>query len=320
MKINQRVQFLLLFLLLLLCTWNIITDIPDETEESYNISIIIRGKMDDSWSNLKKGAENAAEDLNVNLRFVAAIDGNTAEEQMELLEQEVEGTDAIIISPVNRVLLQDKIFDLVKRKKPIILMESGISGENSIPIIQSNNLEMGKTLAESVINHGVTNKKILILSGNAMCSSVIDRQKGFMETMEATDNQCSIISAGNFEPDGIYSLLREREPDVVVALDTKILENLVKANKTYKNQYPDKNIDVYGAGCSSTVLKDLENKDIVAITAEDDFSIGYLGVQEAVNAIKGNQTSSNSDIRYIITNSVQMYSDTNQRLLFPFVK
>ena len=104
MKINKRVQLLLLFLLLILCTWNIVTDIPSELEESYNISIIIRGKMDDSWSNLKKGAENAAEDLNVNLRFVAAIDGNTAEEQIELLKQELEGTDAINISPVNRVL------------------------------------------------------------------------------------------------------------------------------------------------------------------------------------------------------------------------
>ena len=320
MKINKRVQLLLLFLLLILCTWNIVTDIPSELEESYNISIIIRGKMDDSWSNLKKGAENAAEDLNVNLRFVAAIDGNTAEEQIELLKQEVEGTDAIIISPVNRVLLQDQIVDLAKRKKPIILMESTISGNHSIPVIQSDNLEMGKTLAESVINHGVRNKNVLILSGNAMCSSVIERQKGFMEAMVETENKCSIVSAGSFEVDGIYRLLCERQPDVAVALDTKLLENLVKANKKYASQYPDTKVEIYGSGCSSTVLKDLENKDIVAITAEDDFSIGYLCVQEAVNAIKGKDTTSNNDIRYIITNSAQMYSDTNQRLLFPFVK
>lgn len=81
MKINKRVQLSLLLLLLLYCLWNIITDLPDRTEKTCNISLIIRGKMDDSWSNLKKGAENAAEDLNVNLRFVAAIEGNTAEEQ-----------------------------------------------------------------------------------------------------------------------------------------------------------------------------------------------------------------------------------------------
>lgn len=320
MKINKRVQLSLLFLLLLLCVWNIITDLPDRTEKTYNISLVIRGKMDDSWSNLKKGAENAAEDLNVNLRFVAAIEGNTAEEQSELLEKEMDGTDAIIVSPVNRTLLKDQILSMVKRKKPVILIESGISGKNSVPIIQSDNVAMGKTLAQSIINHGVHKKKILIFSGNGMYSSVIDRQKGFMEAMEETENQCTIVSAGNFEPEGMYHMFRECEPDVAVALDTKLLENLVRAKEIYQEQCPDEDVSLYGAGCSSTVLKDLENQDIVAITAEDDFAIGYLSVQEAVNAIQGKKTESNSDIRYILTHSLQMYNDTNQRLLFPFVK
>ncbi len=320
MKINKRVQLSLLLLLLLYCLWNIITDLPDRTEKTCNISLIIRGKMDDSWSNLKKGAENAAEDLNVNLRFVAAIEGNTAEEQSELLEQEMEGTDAIIMSPVNRTLLRDQILDIAKRRKPIILIESGISGKNSLPIIQSDNIAMGKSLAQSVINHGVHKKKILIFSGNGMYSSVIDRQKGFLEAMEETENSCTVVSAGNFEPEGMYHMFRECEPDVAVALDTKLLENLVKANKIYQEQCPEEDVKIYGAGCSSTVLRDLENQDIVAITAEDDFSIGYLSVQEAVNAIQGKENHSNSNIRYILTQSLQMYSDTNQRLLFPFVK
>lgn len=320
MKINKRMQLILIFLLLALCSWNIITDVPDTTEQSYNISIIIRGKMDDSWSNLKKGAENAAEDLNVNLRFVAAIGGNTAEEQIELLQQEIEGTDAVLISPVNRVLLRDYIKDLADTNKPLILIESGISGENSIPIIQSDNVQMGKTLAESVINHGIRNKKVLILSGNGMCSSIIDRQRGFMQAMEDTENECSIVSAGSFEPEAIYVLMKDREPDVVVALDTAILENLVKGNAIYKTNYPDRKVGIYGSGCSSTVLKALENNEIVEITASDSFSIGYLGVQEAVKAIEKRAASSNEDIRYILTNSNKMYTDNHQKLLFPFVK
>lgn len=232
----------------------------------------------------------------------------------------MEGTDAIIMSPVNRTLLRDQILDIAKRRKPIILIESGISGKNSLPIIQSDNIAMGKSLAQSVINHGVHKKKILIFSGNGMYSSVIDRQKGFLEAMEETENSCTVVSAGNFEPEGMYHMFRECEPDVAVALDTKLLENLVKANKIYQEQCPEEDVKIYGAGCSSTVLRDLENQDIVAITAEDDFSIGYLSVQEAVNAIQGKENHSNSNIRYILTQSLQMYSDTNQRLLFPFVK
>lgn len=319
MKINKRMQIVLLILLLVVCSFYVITDIPEETDAHYNISIVIRGKMDDSWSNIKKGAENAAEDMNVTLRFVAALEGNTAEEQMELLEQEAEGTDAIIISPVNRVLLKDRILELA-RKKPMILMESGISGDESLPLIQSDNFTMGETLAQAVLDHKEDRQRILILSGNAMCSSVIERQKGFMKKMEDTGNSCFVVSAGNFEPEGIYTMMKERKPDVVVALDTKLLENLVKANVIYKREYPTRQADVFGYGVSNTVLKDLENKDIVALAADDGFSIGYLCVQEAVNAIENKDVSGNKDIQYILTDSASMYSDENQKVLFPFVK
>lgn len=319
MKINKRVQMILLIMLLILCSFYVITDIPEEAEANYDISIVIRGKMDDSWSNIKRGAENAAEDMNVTLRFVAALEGNTAEEQMELLEQEVEGTDAIIISPVNRILLKDKILQ-VARKKPMVLMESAISGDESLPVIQSDNVAMGESLAQSVLEHKKDRQRILVLSGNAMCSSVIDRQKGFMKKMEGTENSCFVVSAGNFEPEGIYTMMKDRKPDAVVALDTKLLENLVKANEIYKQEYPKRQVGIYGYGVSSTVLKDLEHNDILVLAADDGFSIGYLCVQEAVNAIQDKKVSGNKNIQYILTNSSNMYSDGNQKLLFPFVK
>lgn len=97
-------------------------------------------------------------------------------------------------------------------------------------------------------------------------------------------------------------------------------KNLVKASKIYKKNNPDDFYQVYGTGCSNEVLKGLENKDIVCIGAQDDFSIGYLGVSQAVASIRGEKTAGSRDIRYIITNSEQMYGDSNQRFLFPFVK
>lgn len=319
MKISKRVQFGLLLLLLILCTWNVITDIPSTNQKNYNISVIIRGKMDDSWSNLKKGAENAAEDLNVNLRFVASIDGNTAEEQNELLQQETNGTDAILIAPINRVLLKESINE-ISQTKPLILIESNIAGAHSIPVIQSDNEGMGSALAEAVIKHGVKRKQVLILSGNTMCGSVVERQKGFMKWMDGAQAKCQIVNAGSFEPEAIYVLMKERKPDVVVALDTGILENLVKANAIYKSSFPSRRVTIYGAGCSGVTLKALENKEIEALVASDSFSIGYLGVQEAVRRIEEGTANSNEMIRYVVTDSEQMYDDEHQALLFPFVK
>lgn len=318
MKISKRVQMILLILLLMLCSYNIITDIPVKREHAYNISVVIRGKMDDSWNNIKKGVENAAEDLNVTLRFVAAIDGNTAEEQIELLKQEADGTDAIILSPVNRTLLKDTVKELEK-KTPMILMESDVSGLKDIPVIQSDNEAIGMELAEVIVKQEKQDLRVLVLSGNAMCSSVIDRQKGFMKVMEEADKDCSLVTAGNFEPEGIYTMMKERRPNVVVAMDTKILENLVKGNRIYKETFKE-DVAVYGYGCSSTVLKNLENGEIELLAADDGFAMGYLCVQEAVKAIEHKKAVGNDKIRYIITSAADMYSVEHEKLLFPFVK
>lgn len=319
MKIKKRVQFFLLIFLLILCTWNLIMDVPEQKQENYNISIVIRGKMDESWSNLKKGAESAAEDLNVNLRFVAAIDGNSAEEQIELLKQEAVGTDAILVSPVNRVLLKESIKEL-EQELPLILIESNILGDHDIPIIQSDNEAMGISLAEEVIRHGMKEKKIVVLNGNEISSNVIERQRGFLKYMEEIGADCTVANIGSLDPEEICKSMKERTPDVLVAFDTGILENLVKANGIYKSEFPEASVRLYGVGCSSTLLKALENKEIAALTASDSFSIGYLAVQEAVKAIEHKKPQSNETIRYIVTDSEHMYDDTHQALLFPFVK
>ena len=321
MKMNRYIQLAILILLTLLCIWTIGGfSRPKRNERSYNISVIIRGKMDESWDNLKKGAENAAEDLNVTLRFVAAIEGNTAQEQIDLLYQEAEGTDAILISPVDQTALKDPISDVIHSNIPVILIESGISEKNTFLSIQCDNEALGRGLARSVINYGNKKGEILILCGDARCTSVADRQKGFMENMQETENHCSILNEGSFSSEDILERLKEKKPDVAVALDTDILKKLVKAAQEYRTGHPDTSLHIFGAGCSSGVLKELENKNIVTIAAEDDFSIGYLGIQEAVAAIEGKGAKSNNKIRYIITNSDHMYDDENQKLLFPFVK
>lgn len=320
MKWKRKFQITLLAILILVCLARIASPPRSKDEMSYNISVIVRGNMDRSWSNLKRGAEDAAADLNVNVRFVASLDGNTAEEQLTLLEKEMEGSDAVLISPVNRILMKDPILELSKGKTPILMFESGISGENDIPLLCCDNEQMGRDMAQAMINHGNIREKIIIFSGNGICSSVTQRQKGFLSVMEETGNHCMIVSAGSFQPDALAEILAQEEPDAVIALDDRIVENLAKAGRIYRQQGTGNKLQIYGIGCSSEILKSLENQELVNIAAQDDYAIGYLGVQEAVSAIQGKEVRGNEKIRYIITNSSHMYDDVDERLLFPFVR
>lgn len=320
MKWKKKIQFMLLAMLILVCLMRIAGAPPDNKEKNYKVSIIFRGNMDQSWENLKRGAEDAAADLKVDLHFTASLEGNTAEEQLELLNKELGVSDAILISPVNRILLKEPLLKLAKKKTPVLMFESGISGENDILLFCCDNEQMGRDMAETVVSHGNAKEKIIVFSGNGICSSVTQRQKGFLEVMEDIGNQPVIVSAGSFQPEALAEILARENPRVVIALDDRILENLIKAGRTYRGKNTGNQLKIYGIGCSSEILKCLENEEIVSIAVQDDYAIGYLGVREAVAAIKGEDTKGNENIRYIITNSDHMYDDMDQRVLFPFVR
>lgn len=319
--IKKRVVILLVFgLFLFYSLWEIVSVSENKPEERYNISVIIRGKMDDNWENLKRGAERAAEEWSVNLRFVSAIDEDDAQEQIELLKQEAEGTDAILLSPVNHELLSEPTLKVVKEGVPVVLIESGITQNNNLPVIQSDNEGIGESLARTVVNYGNQKKNIMILNGSSLSTSIEGRNKGFLKYMKKTENKCSVKKKGLFSVQEIVSCLSEEEQEVVVALDTQVLNTLIKAARVYKKENPDSEMQIYGVGCNGEILKALENRELVSLVVEDDFSIGYLGVQEAVQAIRGNKPESNDNIRFIVTNSEYMYEEENQKLLFPFVK
>lgn len=320
MRRRKNIQAVLLAALICLCLVRMAGSPGGKKEANYNISVIVRGNMDTSWVNLKRGAEDAAADLGVSVRFVASLEGNTAEEQLGLLDKELLASDAILISPVNRILMKEPLLERAGRKTPILLFESGISGKNDLPLLCCDNEQMGRDMAEAVVNHGNVRGKVIVFSGNGICSSVTERQKGFMDVMESTENVCVIESAGSFRSEALEATLNREKPDAVIALDDRILENLTRAGRGYRQTNVQSKLQIYGIGCSSEILKSLESQEIVSIAVQDDYAIGYLGIKEAVAALQGEKVESNEEIRYIITNSNHMYDDTDQRLLFPFVR
>lgn len=287
-----------------------------------NISVITRGKLSESWENFKQGAEQAGTDLNANIRMISLgnEESSKLEEQIELLEREVNSdADAIVIAPVDHEKMAESLAKM-KRNIPVILVESSVDSRKPYEIIACDNKKMGTALAEEVMRHGNLRKKILLIGGDISCSSVLDREEAFRNTMKISYNTILDWEGADYSSDTILNYLRTNNVDVIVAFDTEILENAAKALKEYEDQYPPQLTELYGVGSSSKVIRYLENDNIVSIVVQDDYSMGYLGVRDAINAINGKEEKEKTEIAFKIVDHEHMYSEENQRLLFPFVR
>ncbi|MBE6070657.1 MAG: sugar ABC transporter substrate-binding protein [Clostridium butyricum] len=324
-KIKKR-KFIFLFLLLLLSFLLLLNEALNSPKEinTYDISIITRGKIDESLVILKEGAEQAAKEVNANIKFISLSENNNIQEQKELIEKESKsGADAILISPTDYNEISNSIEE-ASEKIPIILLESSIKTKHKINNVTFDNYESGKSLGKEILKSDYRNKKIAIVTNNLKCVAVEDRYNGLINILENENVNIIMEKFNDSEVDTYYNkaqdLLTKNKVDIVITFDIEILESIAQVKKDLiNNGIISSNIKIYGWGSTNKIVSFLEEDIINGIVLQNEFNIGYLGIKNAINFINNNKNENNIIPSIIITKE-NMYSKENQRLLFLFVR
>lgn len=287
----------------------------------YEISVITRGKNSESWTTIKQGIDQAAKDLNCEVSFVSLSKQNNTAEQIALMQREMEnGAQAIVISPVNSKDLEQPIARVCQRI-PVIAVESTVDTMKDLPYISSDNFQLGSALAHKMLLNNSSRRKIAILRNSLDCSNIHQRYLGIITALNATKNRIEYWDIPD-DPQEAYDtakgMLQNSSASTLIALDGSTLESVGKAERDLLKT-GSKQVEIYGIGRTNMVVSMLEDNIISAIGVENEFNLGYLSVQSAVNHIAGAKDGS-MKINYAIVEEKNMYNSDNQRLLFPFVR
>jgi len=326
-KKKRKQISIILFVLLVLSFLLLLNDmlLSEENKKIYNISIIVRGRNSESLMIMKQGIDQAASEMNANISFVTLSEENSASEQMELMNREIKNkADAIIIAPVDYEKMAEPIENAMN-KVPVILIESKVKSEKVLSSISCDNYNLGVSLGKEIIEMGNKRANIAIVKNNLECSSIKDRYDGFMSAIKDTENTITSWEVSGGKQSDYYNqakkLLEDNDVDVVVTFDPSILETIAEVKKDLSSINKAKTfVEIYGVGSTSKIISFLEDKIISATAIQNEFNIGYLGVETAVNKINGKKNNNNNTISSTVINIRNMYSEENQRLLFPFVR
>ena len=326
MKKRRKQIAIILFVLLILSFLLLLSDtlLNDKDKKTYNISIIVRGKNSESLMTMKKGIDQAASEMNVNINFITLSEENRVLEQTELIEEEIRNkADAIIIDPADYENMKEPI-EKAMNKVPVILIESTVKSDRVLSSVSCDNYNLGVSLGKEMIEMGNTRANIAIVKNNLECSSIKDRYDGFMSVMKDTENTFISWQFLGQEQQNYYfqakKLLEDNAVDVVVIFDTGMLEMVAQEKKDLRSINKEKKFaEIYGTGSTNKIISFLEDKVISATGIQNEFNIGYLGVEAAVYRINGKDIKNNT-ISSTVINKRNMYSEENQRLLFPFIR
>lgn len=292
---KQRCTYLLAAALLLTLSCN-----RGETTSSnqLTIALVLKTLNNPFFLDMKKGAEETAQKLGVNLTVQAAEREVDVEKQMQIIENLIQTkVAALCITPSGSKEVVPAIVKANQASIPVIIVDTRVNAEalqaakgKVAGFIGSDNLAGGRVAGELVAQKLNGKGKVAILEGIPGHETGDSRLKGFREVI-AKHPGIQIVSSqtANWERDqgfNVFQNMLQAHPDIQALFACSDLmalgavEAIAAANKTGK-------IIVVGFDAFSEAREAVTKGTMHGTVAQSPYEMGKTAVENAAKLLKG---------------------------------
>ncbi len=274
------------------------------------MSVILRDG-DGAVSTMRKGMEQAAQDLNVELRFLIPAEDNSAVQQAQLLEREVAGAaSAVLLIPADREALGDAV-SAAAGKTTLVTVETDMTAWGTAASITMDHQELGAALGAAALNGVPEGGTVLLLDSLPGDNGIRERMEAAKAVLEREGRQARVYK---WDPDttSLPDILRIERPRAIIAFEAAALADVAELSRG-EDAFPL----LYGCGSTASIAAALEKGRVTAITAVNVFSAGYLAVEAAAALARHEDWTAAAPVAFSIVRQETMYDSDNQKLLFP---
>lgn len=322
-RFNLTCCLILLLLLPVLssCSRAAETGAPEQTK---NVTLIMKKKSGDYWNTVRMGAEAAAKEFSVNLKVLGPDYEGDVTGQIALIDQAVkDGMDALVLAANDYNALGETVDRAAATRIPVISIDSEVNSSKVRSFIGIKNFDAGQQAGKKLIQLTGERARIAVISFGQGGRNALQREQGLlaavanypeirvnktedcsMDVKRCDEMTVSLLSEPNFI-DGIVALDAAASVRVAAETDKMGLAGKVKI-VTFDNTPED--------------IEYLQEGVIQATIIQNPFSMGYLGVKYAVDAMEGKKIAEFKDTGTKVIDQENMFWSDNQKLLFPFVK
>ena len=286
---------------------------PSDMEQIYFISM---NKQNQFWHILDQGASDMARLLGVDYRWEAPEERN-AEEQIKVFNDVVSaGADAILLAAVDPEAIAPAV-EAAKEKGIKIIYVDSPSAEKGVTTLATDNYTAGRyagmLMLEELTANNIQSGSIGIVSVSPEITTTARRENGFRDVIKE-DGKFALIDTKYTNSD---------EPQVAQTLATEIIKenpDLVGIFSTNEDTtiglgsaIAESGDEIIGAGFDVTKSIEVLLKDDIlqATLVQNPYTMGYLGVAQAVAALRGHETGPefiNTGVSILTPNTVGIHA------------
>lgn len=308
-SITKYSIFIIIFFVLLLGVQDILKEQKNSYRELKNKVVLISHVYSNPyWQDVKKGAEDAAEDKNIIVEFQGP-DYASVEEGIRLIKMaSASNVSGIITYVQDSSRYNSTINKIIEDNIPLITIDSDAEESKRLSYIGTDNVSAGKVAAKEMINQVGDTGDIGIILGGFEVKNQIERVNGFTSYIE----DYSKLKITNVESSDSYLLQSELATKKILtdnvhikALFCTSAQDGIGAAKAVKSMELDKEVKIVCFDALPETLDLIEEGTISATIAQNPYLMGQEAVNTIVNIIDGNKVR---DIQFI---DVTVINDKN---------
>ena len=253
------------------------------------IALITMDSLDQHWVTLNEGAQKAAGELGVTVKFMAPNTKDDAQ-QIECVNNAVSaGTKAIIVAANGPDAISSALKEAADAGVKLIYVDSpaNVPAEATF---STDNKAAGKTAGEEMKKAleaaGVTSGSIGIINVNAATDSCVAREEGFRSAFEGSDFELLETQYGEGDAAKSQSIAENYITQGVVGIFGCNEGSTTGAGNAIKASGKDGVIGV-GFDKSDAIMGLIDDGYLLCTMAQNPDVMGYEGVKAAVAAIGG---------------------------------
>jgi ribose transport system substrate-binding protein len=264
-------------------------------DKTYKMTLIAGVKGDEFYITMNCGAQEAAKAAGVELEFQGPDQFDAALQTPIVNAVAAKKPDAVLIAPTDVKALYAPIKQMADNGTKIVLVDTTLENPDmAVSQIASDNLEGGKQAATTLLELTGGKGKFLTVNVKPGISTTDARGKGFEEGLAGKSGVEYLGQQyNNDDPAKAASIVTStlaKHPDLAGIFATNLFgaegsaSGLRQANKLDQ-------VKIVGFDAGPKQVEDLKAGTVQALIAQQPADIGRQGVEQALKALKGEETT-----------------------------
>lgn len=275
----------------------------------------------DFWTSVYEGGQMAAREMGVELTVMGPdLESETQIQNQMILDAIEQNPDAIALTPSSFDETIPYAEKIEEAGITLVLMDSTMEKDMGESLIATNNFEAGYKMG-SFMKQFVDEDTVIGVVGHVKgTSTATERESGFRSGLGDAQEQIAEVVFCDSSSEKAYELtceLLKDYPDMnlIVGLNEY---SAVGAARAVKDMGISEHCHMAGFDSSIEEIQLLEEGVFDAIVIQKPFNMGYLGIETAAQAARGVRVEPYVDSGSELITKENMYTEENQKLLFPF--